>query len=185
MIQGNKDSMRTNGEGYVDTTAYEAMERAEKSQQDRRHEAKKYLWQYLRLTEHVQDMEHDLEDLREVSASLSVNLDGMPRGTDISDRTGNAAVKLADLSALITDEKVKREEKRWEIMGVITKVKEPVLYRILRKRYIDFETGDYGRKRLKSWVKIAAEMDFEDMRYMYRKHNQALDEVAKILQRYH
>ena len=105
----------------------------------------------------------------------------MPRGTDISDRTGNAAARLADLSSAITDEKMKREEKRWEIMGVISKVKDPVLYKILRKRYIDFSVNKNGRKRLRRWEKIAEEMDYYDLRYVYRKHNQALDKVADIL----
>lgn len=182
MIQGNKDDARTNGEGYVDQTAYEAVKSAERDFIDeRRKKVKEYLWQYLWITELVDDMERDLEDLREISGSLSVNLDGMPRGTDISDRTGNAAARLADLSSAITEEKMKREEKRWEIMGVISKVKDPALYKILRKRYIDFSVSKKGRKYLRRWEKIAEEMDYYDLRYVYRKHNQALDEVARIL----
>ena len=182
MIQGNKNDARTNGEGYVDPTAYEAVKSAERDFIDeRRKKVKEFLWQYLWISEMVDDMERDLEDLREIPGSLSVNLDGMPRGTDISDRTGNAAARLADLSSAITDEKMKREEKRWEIMGVISKVKDPVLYKILRKRYIDFSVSKNGRKRLRRWEKIAEEMDYYDLRYVYRKHNQALDKVADIL----
>ena len=46
MIQGNKDDARTNGEGYVDQTAYEAVKSAERDFIDeRRKKVKEYLWQ--------------------------------------------------------------------------------------------------------------------------------------------
>ena len=132
--------------------------------------AKQFLSRYLNITEHLRQMEEELEALRQEDGSISMQIDGMPHGTKLSDRTGQMAVRLAEITVEIMDERTKAIEERNEIRNVILRVGDHNLSHILRRRYIDGKT----------WEEIAVEMNYT-YRWTLTLHGRALEEVDRIL----
>lgn len=132
--------------------------------------AKQFLSRYLNITEHLRQMEEELEALRQEEGSISMQIDGMQHGTKLSDRTGQMAVRLAEITVEIMDERTKAIEERNEIRNVILRVGDHNLSHILRRRYIDGKT----------WEEIAVEMNYT-YRWTLTLHGRALEEVDRIL----
>ncbi|OLR55290.1 hypothetical protein BHK98_03940 [Hornefia porci] len=134
--------------------------------------AKEFLGGYLNITEHIEQMTEELEALQRETGSISMALDGMPHGTKLSDRTGQLAVRIAEMTLEIMDERTKAWEKREEIRNVILLVDDHNLCHVLRRRYIDG----------KMWEEIAVEMNYT-YRWVISMHGRALEEVEEILKR--
>lgn len=163
MIQGNKDDARTNGEGYVDPTAYEAVRRTEVS----RYAVKKFLWGYLRATRELERLDNEVKDLEEERDMLSVKLDGMPRGSEISDRTGNLASKIADMHMDAITKRAEVWERRKAINDLINSLNS-VHRKILYDHFI----------MNKTFEQIAVDMGYS-FRHLMRLYNDALDEAGR------
>ena len=80
------------------------------------------------------------------------------------------AVRLAEITVEIMDERTKAIEERNEIRNVILRVGDHNLSHILRRRYIDGKT----------WEEIAVEMNYT-YRWTLTLHGRALEEVDRIL----
>ena len=163
MIQGNKDDARTNGEGYVDQTAYEAVRRTEVS----RYAVKKFLWGFLRATRELERLDNEVKDLEEERDMLSVKLDGMPRGSEISDRTGNLASKIADMHMDAINKRTEVWERRKAINDLINSLNS-----IHRKILYDHFIMD------KTFEQIAVDIGYS-FRHLMRLYNDALDEAGR------
>lgn len=161
---GNPKDPKRNGEGYADPTAYNALYNPTVETEA----ARKFLGQYYVLTKKIEMLSREKEELEEELGSINVNLDGMPRGTDISDRTGNLAAKLTDYYMKCIDLRSEAWDKRKEIESVIDTLDNVQHIELLKLRYI------YRMK----WEKIAVEIDLS-WRHTHRMHHMALTEIGK------
>lgn len=133
--------------------------------------AKQYLLQYKLLTAKIENLEQDLAELREARSSISINLDGMPHGTDLSDKTARLAAQLADMEEDILDLRSEAWRTRLRIIHVLSKVETPEHNVLLHKRYLEDKT----------WEQIAVEMHYTYQWVAGPLHGQALREIDKIL----
>lgn len=65
--------------------------------------SKEYLSQYKALQGTIDRLKSDLRTEEAKRDAISINYDGMPRGTDISRRTENIAIKITDLQQEIKE----------------------------------------------------------------------------------
>lgn len=135
--------------------------------------AKDYLLQYKLMTARIERAEQDLKDIREERAAISVNLDGMPRGTEISERTAKLAVKIADMEGELIEMRSEAWSIRMDIIRTLGKLRNPVHLNLLHFRYID------GYK----WEKVAVELNYSYQWVAETLHQNALDELQKTLDR--
>ena len=133
--------------------------------------AKEYLSQYSRLTEKIRQIDENIEILSAEIDSISVNLDGMPRGTKTSNRTEKLAIKLAGMR----DEQIRTKEKAWkkrdEIQKVIEAVEDPVRARLLYDRYI----------LCWRWDMIAEDIHHDSVYTRTQLHSKALKDVSQCI----
>lgn len=77
-----------------------------------------------------------LEALEERSGLQAVSMDGMPHGTDVSDKVGNIAVAKADLEKRITEMEDELEMTDREVREFANSFKDERLQQIIQHRYI-------------------------------------------------
>ena len=131
--------------------------------------AKEYLQQYKALTARVNVIEETIEQLRTEAESMSINLDGMPKGHSRNDKMERLAVKLAEYESELSDEMSALWSMRMDIIRTLGKLdhRHQVL---LYKRYIEDAR----------WEQIAYEMHIT-WRHCHRIHGRALAELEKII----
>lgn len=122
------------------------------------------------MTARIRNREHDLAELREERESISINLDGMPHGTSLSDKTARLAAQLADAEEEIIELRSEAWSKRMEIVRTLNRIQTPEYNTLLYLRYIEGKT----------WEQIAVEMHYT-FRHTTRLHGDALREVDAIL----
>lgn len=132
--------------------------------------AKEYLRQYKLMTARIRNREHDLAELREERESISINLDGMPHGTSLSDKTARLAAQLADAEEEIIELRSEAWSIRMEIVRTLNRIQTPEYNTLLYLRYIEGKT----------WEQIAVEMHYT-FRHTTRLHGDALREVDAVL----
>ena len=138
---------------------------------DYREIAKKFLLQYRKAENEMRDLDMQVEDLTADIDSISVKLDGMPKGTEISDRTGSLATKLADCCMRAIEKRSVLWDLRCEIEDEIHKL-DVTPARILSMRYI------HGEK----FEKIACEVNLS-WKQMWRVYNKALTDIGKNIEK--
>ena len=135
--------------------------------------AKEYLLQYKRMKMRIHSVENALEELETQAASISINLDGMPHGTEISDKTGRLAAAMADKENEWIDLRAEAFRVMVRVSDVIAQVEDEERRWLLTMRYIN----DY------TWERIAVEMDFTYQWVAGPLHGSALQEVEKVLEK--
>ncbi|MBQ2086151.1 MAG: hypothetical protein II464_07780 [Oscillospiraceae bacterium] len=130
--------------------------------------AKEFLKQYRRETERVIELNQSIAELEQQIDSISINLDGMPHGTKISNNTQDLALRLAERKALCENMTACAVLIREEVMDAIHKVDDPVLARLLYLRYIEGA----------SWKDIAEDLHYDDAYVRSRLHSKALAQIA-------
>lgn len=135
-------------------------------------EIKIFLRGYRNLSEKIEQITEELKELNAEVDSININLDGMPHGTEISDKTGRLATRLAEMSDKLIDAKIEAWKARQEINDVILRVDDRNLAHILRRRYIDGKT----------WEEISVEMNCT-YRWTTELHGRALQKVKKIIEK--
>ena len=128
--------------------------------------------QYKLMKTRIKNAEDSLAELRETRASISINLDGMPRGSSLSDRTAALAVQLADAETEILQLRSAAWSVCMEIVRKINKLEDPSEVRLLHLRYIECLT----------WERIAVEMGFTYQWVAGPLHGRALQSMEKVLQ---
>lgn len=131
--------------------------------------AKDYLLEYKRIDARVRILQAEVEKLRTDAEGMSINLDGMPRSSGKSDKIARLAIQLASYETQLADELSHLWSKRMEIVGELSKLKNPKHFMILHARYIEGKT----------WEHIAVDMDIT-WRYCYMLHGRALAEFEKV-----
>ena len=133
-------------------------------------EAKEYLDSYRLIQTRINVLMSNIERLRAEAESVSISLDGLPRGTATSDKMSRIVAEMADLESTLMDEMSGLFIRRMKIITQLGMLKSHKHQLLLQKRYIE----------CKSWEHIAVEMDIT-WRHCYRLHGSALAEFDKVL----
>ena len=137
-------------------------------------EAKEYLDSYRLIQTRINVLMSNIERLRAEAESVSISLDGLPRGTATSDKMSRIVAEMADLESTLMDEMSGLFIRRQKIITQLGMLKSHKHQLLLQKRYIE----------CKSWEHIAVEMDIS-WRYCYMLHGSALAEFESILKGEH
>ncbi len=135
-------------------------------------DAKEYLESYRLIQTRINVLMAEVERLRVEAESVSINIDGMPRGTATDDKLSRLVAEMADMESILTDELSGLYIRRMKIITLLGLLKNHKHQLLLQKRYIE----------CKSWEHIAVEMDIS-WRYCYMLHGSALAEFEKILEK--
>ena len=134
--------------------------------------AKEYLLQYKRMCIQIEIFEKELEQLREERSAISIDLNGMPHSSNISDKTATLAVQLADIESEIIDWRSAAWSLRMDIINTLNKLKNPKSVQVLHLRYIE---------DLK-WEEIADKLGYTYQWVAGQLHSDALQELEEILE---
>lgn len=108
----------------------------------------------------------DKEMLMDMATKITAGMDGMPHGTDVTDKVGNIAAKMAALSSEIDA----LEERRDKFMAVLESL-PPDEYGALHRHYI----------RGMTWEEVAEDMNIgRTTVYRYRNSGLAMLEKMKV-----
>lgn len=137
--------------------------------------AKNYLLKYRRICKQIEMIESEIDELI-AAIPAGHELDGMPRGSDLGDVTGNLAARVTDLklksSALLA---LKLQEKH-EIIDTLMKLKNPDHMALLMNRYIMLTDNE-----LTAWNEVAKRLFVSENYARGRLHSAALIELERIL----
>lgn len=137
--------------------------------------AKEYLSQIRILDTRITNIEAEIREIREHSATLkSAWPDGQPHGSGTTDPTAAQAIKLAEklekLEYLKVTLKLQLWHKRAEIVDVIDQVQDADCNRILYLRYVE----------CRHWEEIEDDVHISRA-HLFRKHDEALRLVEEII----
>lgn len=170
-MQGNPNNPYNNSEGYADPTPYRVFK---STAEDERYKsiAKKWLYQYLNLEKQIKMLSEEIEELESERDSITVKLDGLPRGTDLSDKTANLATRLSDMLMKRIEMRSEAWEVREEIVDYINGMANRTHSRILYLHFIQGATFEF----------IAVDINMS-WRHTHRMYADALIQVGKDLSR--
>ena len=130
--------------------------------------AKEYLMQYKRTATRLKVLEAEIKAMRTEAESISIKLDGMPKGSN-KGTWENIAVTLADRETEYQKEYAELWKLRMQIIETLGKLSSKH-QQLLYSKYIQGKT----------WEHIAVDMDIT-WRYCYMLHGSALAELDKVL----
>lgn len=129
--------------------------------------AKEYLSQAYRLDQRINSKIEQVASLNDLATKCTSTLTGMPRNPNRASSTmADAVGKIIDLQNEINRDIDRLVDLKREIVTVIKAIENPEYQTLLEKRYLCFLT----------WEKIAVDMGY-DLRWLYRIHKRALDEI--------
>ena len=123
------------------------------------------------MTKRIENAELDLQALREERESIGIQLDGMPRGSSLSDKTARLAAALADAEAEVMAMRSEAWSIRMDIIRTIDRMNNPEEVRLLHLRYVDGYT----------WERIAVEMNYTYQWVAGPLHGEALQSLDRII----
>ena len=133
--------------------------------------AQDYLIRYKLMNHRIEVAERELADLKEKRTAIAVNLDGMPHGSQLSDRTARLAAEIADCEVEIVSMQLEALRVRREILRTLDKLSDPTDYKLLYLRYIQ------GYK----WEAVAAELYYSYQWVSGHLHDHALASLQAVL----
>ena len=133
-------------------------------------EARNYLESYKQIQTRINVLQAEINRLRTEAESVSINLDGMPKGTANDDKLSRIVADMADLEQTLLAEMSGLYIRRQRIITQLGMLKSHKHQLLLQKRYIE----------CKSWEHIAVEMGIT-WRHCLRLHGSALGEFNQIL----
>ena len=133
-------------------------------------EARNYLESYKQIQTRINVLQAEINRLRTEAESVSINLDGMPKGTANDDKLSRIVADMADLEQTLLAEMSGLYIRRQRIITQLGMLKSHKHQLLLQKRYLE----------CKSWEAIAYEMDIT-WRHCYRLHGSALAEFEEVM----
>lgn len=126
-------------------------------------------WMKRQLSEYGQlrNLEARIESLRSILTRCTAQLNGMPSGSDGSDKMAAMVAEIADLMAVMDARRIRIEGARTKIENALDKLPAQQ-QRVMYLRYIE------GR----SWNRISRELHYTRSHLM-RIHKAALDRLRK------
>lgn len=92
--------------------------------------------EYHNLIKQIATKERQISNLRQNLGIGSPNMDGMPHGSGVSDRTGNLAIEIADLEARLDQQRKAAKEKRPGIENFINTIDDDITRLVYRFRVL-------------------------------------------------
>jgi len=134
--------------------------------------AKEFLKNYFILSEQINDSIEELSDLRAKAHGLGVIDLSKQRtqGGKLSCVISDSVIELVDLEQSIVDSINDAIQARREIEKLISKIKDPLIQTVLRKRYIHF----------KGFAHIIADLNRSNTT-IFRLHGEGLNEIEKMV----
>ena len=132
---------------------------------------KKYLRGYRKHGKRIKRIEAEIEEIRIMKQNPSMNNDGMPKGTNISDLS-DYAVELDELEQQLYQEGVEQVKLYKDISWKIQSLKNEEERDVLFYRYI---------KGMEFW-EIAKEMEYSE-RQVHRIHGRALKNIELSIEK--
>jgi hypothetical protein len=135
--------------------------------------AKEYLSQYISAGEEIKALCYELERVKSISEKVTVSFesDGGASGSVNVNKIPEAVEKIMDIERDIGERVTNLAFLRIDIYNTICRVQDGKLRVILLKRYIGNE----------SFERIAYEMGYNHHYLTHKIHNDALEEVEKVL----
>ena len=133
---------------------------------------KEYLNRYKDAVVLVKQLDKELRSLQYEAGSVGISLDGMPHGTNVSDKTGNYAAKIADMVIEVIEQRTEALAVRREVWTTVGKIKNTDARRVIYMRYLE----------LKRFEEIAVDMNY-GIRNVYRLHGEGLQLVGEIIEK--
>lgn len=137
---------------------------------------KYYLLRYRKYKEKAERYRERIAQLEDTLKG--VNLDGMPRGTNLSDPTKTAALNLALLKEQLNYAVIEAETVCQEIAAQIEKVKNPQFCELLYCRYILLLSWNDTAERLREHRKGS---DYDIKYVMGDMHKRALMAFSEVI----
>lgn len=144
------------------------------------------LSQYKLLNLKIERLQKEYEEASEDRDCISINYDGMPHGTDISSKTENLAIRLADLDleikTLLFDAFVLKKQIIVDIehIKLNTPEKTEMAKTILKMRYIDTNENDPRSKyRPTRWEEIYKEFSYYGESTLRLYEREGLNELER------
>lgn len=134
---------------------------------------KEFMKRYSNDMDLIRQIKERIEIIEAESQNISPDTSGMPHGTDVGDRTGSIAAKLADMKYFLEDKEKESERHKQEIIEVIRGMKTKDRQILLTMKYIDLMTFE----------EIAKEMYFSNVYVRQKMHRAALIEAQESLDR--
>ena len=132
---------------------------------------KEYLSQAKFLDQRINSKIQQVAALNDLATKATSTLTGMPRNPNhATSSMEDVIAKLIDLQAEINNDIDTLVDLKRSLSKTIKAVDSPEYQTVLEKRYLCFQ----------SWEQIAVEMGY-DLRWLYRIHGKALEEVKAIL----
>lgn len=131
--------------------------------------AKQFLRQYEEANNKAAQHRREYERQMELIGSISMKMDGMPHGSNISKPTENDAIKLADRAKKLLEAEQAAIRTRQEVYEVIANVPD-IEGKVLYEKYIN----------LCSWTETADRLHYT-VRGVQYAHGRALRIVAEMI----
>lgn len=132
---------------------------------------KEYLSQAKFLDQRINSKIQQVAALNDLATKATSTLTGMPRNPNhATSSMEDVIAKIIDLQAEINNDIDTLVDLKRSLSKTIKAVDSPEYQTVLEKRYLCFQ----------SWEQIAVEMGY-DLRWLYRIHGKALEEVKAIL----
>lgn len=126
---------------------------------------KQTLRQYVRMKNEIEQLTAEREALRGKTGGVP---DGLPHGTEPGDITGETAVKVAELSEIISARIAELIALRHEIERTVAALEDSRDRQLVYKRYIEGKT----------WELIAVEMNYT-FRWVLILHDRIMKKIEK------
>ena len=131
---------------------------------------KEYLSQAKFLDQRINSKIQQVAAVNDLATKATSTLTGMPRNPNHATSTMEEAItKIIDLQAEINRDIDTLVDLKRDLSATIKAVGNTEYQTVLEKRYLCFQ----------SWEQIAVEMGY-DLRWLYRIHGKALDEVRAV-----
>lgn len=135
-------------------------------------DAKAYLKRVKLYDTHIDNKLQELEHLKAMVMKITATWkDDVVSGSRSQDKIGDAVSRIVDLQKEINQDIDHYVDTRNEICDELNKIRNYRHFDILYKRYILY----------KKWEEIAVEMDFTDVRGVYKLHGRALQTFNRII----
>lgn len=132
--------------------------------------AKEYLKQLISIDKLIDSKQKQVDRLRDLCSSQSVNYSGMPSGNGNHDRLANLIANIIDLEREINEHIDLLVDLKRETINKIELLSDNRYKLILNKRYLENETFE----------KIAVDMNLS-WKWTHKLHKEALEAFDKIL----
>lgn len=131
-------------------------------------EKKEILLQYRRVGREVQDLETEIQRWRSRAEQMTARYGPTPSGGGDGRSLEHTVAHIDDLTRQLAQRLDRLVTLRQEIGTAIDGVPDPKQRELLRLRYIKGLT----------WGKLAVAMGYDDLRWVYRLHGRALEQLT-------